>query len=75
MRSFDRLNDFYNELLALHQKYICDWRFGQFIMNFCVWHKNKYRSDIFYLEEDICIKRIKEYLVDMDIASKEELEE
>jgi hypothetical protein len=39
-----------------------DWRFGQFILNFISWYYNKYKTDIFYIEDDEMIKYIKEFV-------------
>ena len=55
MRDPNRLYDFYDELRKLHMIYVPDWRFGQMIMNvFCT-------TDIFYLEEDEILQKVKEY--------------
>ena len=61
MRDINRLNNFYDELKRIH-KYVPDWRFGQFIMNFMSWYYTKYKRDCFYIEEDEMIKYIEEFI-------------
>lgn len=62
MRDLNRLDTFYNELKEKHKNNIPDWRFGQFMMNFILWHQIHYKSDIFYLEENDLIMRVEEYI-------------
>ncbi len=71
MRSKERLDYFYNTLKEIHQKYVQDWRFGQFILNFNTWHLAKYKLDIFYIEESACIDRIIEFLEDYGIKKED----
>lgn len=47
-------------------KKISDLRFIQFIFTFLTWHNNKYGNDGFYLEEKECLKKFKEFILDMD---------
>ena len=61
MRDINRLDNFYDELKKIH-KYVPDWRFGQFIMNFMSWYYTKYKRDCFYIEEDEMIKYIEEFI-------------
>lgn len=61
MRDINRLDKFYDELKRIH-KYVLDWRFGQFIMNFMSWYYTKYKRDCFYIEEDKMIKYIEEFI-------------
>lgn len=65
MRNPDRLDTFYNKLKGEHKNNIPDWRFGQFMMNFIFWHQIHHKSDIFYLEEDDLMMRIKEYISEL----------
>ena len=58
MRNKERLNEFYAVLSEVHKRSFPDWRFGQLIQNFLGWYVHKYKSDIFYLEEDRMIQRI-----------------
>lgn len=55
MRDPNRLYNFYDELRRMHMKYVPDWRFGQMINNIFG------NVDIFYLEEDEVLKKVKEY--------------
>lgn len=62
MRDVNRLDNFYDSLKNIHKKYIPDWRFGQFILNFMSWYYNKYKTDIFYVEEEIILKYINDFV-------------
>ena len=62
MRNPNRLNNLYNELKNIHKTYIPDWRFGQFMINFINWYYNKYKIDIFYIEDNKILTYIKEYI-------------
>ena len=55
MRDVNRLYGFYDELRRIHMTYVPDWRFGQFMYNIFG------TQDIFYLEEDDVVKRVKQY--------------
>ena len=61
MRDANRLYNFYNKNRENHMK-LPDWRFGQFILNFISWYYNKYKMDIFYIEDDDMLKYIKEFV-------------
>ena len=61
MRDINRLDNFYDELKRIH-KYVPDWRFGQFMINFMSWYYNQYKRDCFYIEEDEMIKYIEEFI-------------
>jgi len=61
MRDINRLDDFYNALKEVH-KQLPDWRFGQFIMNFISWYYQKYKKDIFYVEENEMITLFDEFI-------------
>lgn len=54
-RNPNRLYNFYDELRRIHMTYTSDWRFGQFMYNIFG------NEDIFYLEEEEILKRIKKY--------------
>ncbi len=62
MRNPNRLNNLYDELKNIHKTYIPDWRFGQFMINFINWYYNKYKNDIFYIEDNKILTYIKEYI-------------
>lgn len=64
MRNINRLDDFYKKLSNIH-KNVPDWRFGQFILNFISWYYNKYKRDIFYIEEDKMLKLFEEFIEEM----------
>ena len=55
MRDINRLYGFYDELRRIHMTYVPDWRFCQFMYNIFG------TQDIFYLEEDDVVKRVKQY--------------
>lgn len=55
MRDPNRLYNFYDELYSMHRTYVPDWRFGQMMYNIFG------TTDIFYLEEDEVLKKVKEY--------------
>ena len=54
-RNPNRLYPFYDELRRIHMTYVPDWRFGQMMVNIFG------TQDIFYLEEDDVLKRVKQY--------------
>ena len=54
-RNPNRLYNFYGELTRIHMTYVPDWRFGQMMVNIFG------TQDIFYLEEDDVLKRVKQY--------------
>ena len=62
MRDINRLDNFYDNLKSIHKNYIPGWRFGQFILNFMSWYYDKYKTDIFYIEEDKMIKYINDFI-------------
>ena len=62
MRDPNKLYDFYENLRNIHMTYFPDWRFGQLILNFSGWYYNKYKKDIFYIEDDKMSELFTEYL-------------
>ena len=63
MRNPDRLDDFYTTIHDYHKTYFPDWRFGQLIVNFCIWCKNEEGiDDIFFLEEDRFITLFEKFI-------------
>ena len=54
-RDPNRLYYFYEELKRIHMAYVPDWRFSQLISNIFG------AEDIFYMEEDYVLTRIKQY--------------
>lgn len=61
MRDVNRLNNFYYSLSEFH-KNVPDWRFGQLIMNFMNWYMTKYKTDIFYIEDDKILNFFNEFI-------------
>lgn len=55
MRNSNRLYKFYDELRRIHITYASDLRFSQLICNIFG------TQDIFYLEEEEVLKRVKQY--------------
>lgn len=64
MRKAERLDYVYDEICRLHRKYMADWRFQQFILNYLSWYVTKCGNDGFYIEDDKIIKFIKEFIKD-----------
>lgn len=67
MRDANRLDNIYNNLKELHKYTVPDWRFGQLMLNFMGWYYNKYKKDIFYIEDDKIVKVFREFIDDMGI--------
>ena len=67
MRDANRLDNIYNNFKELHKYAVPDWRFGQLMLNFMNWYYNKYKTDIFYIEDDKIIKVFREFIDDMGI--------
>lgn len=64
MRNPLRLDEFYTKIKEMHQKYVPDWRFGQLMINFMDWHKVKFGTDFFYLEEEDFLERFNLFFYD-----------
>ena len=60
MRDPSRLDNFYEILHDIHKRSFCDWRFGQFMLNFLGWVQSN-KCDPFFPEEDKMMNYIKEY--------------
>ena len=54
-RNPNRLYNFYDELRRIHMTYVPDWRFSQMMFNIFG------TEDIFYMEEDEVLKRVKNF--------------
>ena len=67
MRDPNRLDNIYNNLKELHKYAVTDWRLGQLMLNFMSWYYNKYKKDIFYIEDDKIVKVFREFIDDMGI--------
>ena len=57
-RDINRLNPLYDFLKDVHQKNFPNWRFFQFIVNFCRW----YEKDPFYMEDEQVYDKINEFI-------------
>lgn len=66
MRDANRLYNFYNKIRENHMK-LPDWRFGQFILNFISWYYNKYKTDIFYIEDDDILLTIEDFINEIGV--------
>ena len=60
MRDPKRLDGFYDEVKRIHKEYFPDWRFGQLMANYLRWLYVGC-ADLFFLEEDWILERLKEY--------------
>ena len=66
MRNPDRIDNFCKELAKIWKNNACDWRFGQLIINFETWVRiYKGIGDIFYIEEDVMMQHINEFVKHM----------
>lgn len=61
MRDAKRLDDFYDKINILHQKYFPDWRFGQLCNNFFRWLMQEKGIDLFFPEEDDMLRYFEEF--------------
>ena len=64
MRNPERLDKFYDELKRLHKKYIPDWRFGQFMVNFLSDSYDKTKVDPFFYEENKTLELLHQFFGD-----------
>lgn len=62
MRDASRIDEFMDRVGELWGTHAQDMRFGQLMICFNAWHERHYRRDIFYLEEDELLMRLKEFL-------------
>lgn len=63
MRDINRLDKIYNKILTYHKEFP-DIRFMQFMINFFTWYKFKYGNDGYYIEDNIFILRLEEFMKD-----------
>lgn len=61
MRNPNRLDNFYEELKAMHKKHFSDWRFGQLCSNFFGWLMSEKKVDLFFPEENKMLEYFKEF--------------
>ena len=71
MRDINRLDNLYEKIKEYHKYNIPDFRFIQLMINFLIWHHNKYNTDGFYIEDDECIKRFNEFIFDLKGGNEE----
>lgn len=63
----------YEKIAALHIVYCSELRFGQFLLDFNIWHIHKYGRDIYYLSSEDIIQRVTEYVTTFKTDSMKEL--
>lgn len=61
MRDTNRIYPFINELRTIWFVYYPDLRFAQFMMNFLNYMTLESKRDPFFIEDDVCLKYLKEY--------------
>ena len=71
MRDPKRLEFFYYLLKGQHER-IPDWRFGQLMMNFFNWYYSKYGRDFFYIEDEILVKELFNFINEMTEQKEED---
>jgi len=64
MRNVSRLNPFYDKIKEYH-KIFPDLRFTQFIINFFSWYGQKTGTDGYFIEDDVFLKELDEFVKDM----------
>ena len=62
MRNPDRLDNFYDEMKALHKKHFPDWRFLQMMSNYFRYSFEVKKIDPFFLEENNLMSSFKEFI-------------
>ena len=62
MRDPQRLDIYGYTIKELHKNNFPDWRIGQTIINFFHWYITKYKTDFFYLEDDIFTERFEDFI-------------
>lgn len=70
MRNPDRLDSFYDEVKKIHKQYFPDMRFGQLFSSITNWLWIYESTDIFNLEEDQMVKRLKDFAVTCAVYGK-----
>jgi len=61
MRDLDRIEPFLKEFGEIWKEEFPDWRYLQLMSNFCGWVVSEKGKDIFFIEEDECLKYFKEF--------------
>ena len=70
MRDPNRLDGFYEELKNIHKEYFPDMRFLQLMLDYIGWIIRHENRDPFFIEEDGCLKLLKEYTNDDSVFFK-----
>ena len=65
MRNPQRLDMYGYDIKELHKNNLPDWRIGQMITNFLSWHITTYKTDIFYIEDDMFVERFEKFIKEM----------
>ena len=71
MRDPNRLDNFYEKLKEYHKNILPDFRFIQLMYVFLNWYCNQYKNSGFYLEEDECLEKFKEFIFDIKQIEEE----
>ena len=74
MRNPNRIRPFCDELAALWQSYVPDWRFGQLISNVFGEIIAQTKRDIWFMEEDEIMEEIRKYFEGDSENGREESE-
>lgn len=61
MRDTNRIYPFINELRTIWSVYYPDLRFAQFMINFLNYMTLESKRDPFFIEDNVCLKYLKEY--------------
>ena len=61
-KRWDEIIEIWDEFMDFHMDYP-HFRFMQIITTFQNWHQNTYKTDGFYIEDDILLERFKEFLI------------
>lgn len=61
-KRWDEIIEIWDEFMDFHMDYP-HFRFMQIITTFQNWHQNTYKTDGFYVEDDILLERFKEFLI------------
>lgn len=70
MRDKNRLDGFYEQVCDIHKRYFPDMRFGQLFSSVTNWLWIYESTDIFNLEEEQMVKRLKDFAVTYAVYGK-----
>lgn len=60
--------EIYDKLKEYHMDYVPMFRFGQLMVNFEAWYKNRYGDDTFYLSDEEYFHRFKEFILNIKVV-------